>query len=384
MANNFVLVSEYLYPCTSVISSKAENSIYCCLFDGKKQYENKRLLTYLLPFDRYVTYSDLYDKLSQKISEKHIYNLAYIKSDNNKELIYNKDFVEHQWNVHLNLVCPYAAIHTPVYNPRLNILLFDQFLMRYVAETNLDFSPVKDAKNAVIMVDNRKNIFSVISLYVTFTNLEKGKWSCVVVCNEDNKSFFQKYLGDNVEYITKFDYPTKKFAIEIYNDLLKSSNFWATFTKYEKVLFVQDDGMICKKGMENEFLKYDYVGAPWGRQWVSENPNKFIKENINKEMVGNGGVSLRSVKVMKDMCEKYKYLTKQLHYDKLQQQPEDVFFSYCCTKEKTEMPTYDEAQKFSSEQVIYNGSYGFHKTWVYHSLSSVETMFNAYLKTKLF
>lgn len=388
LAANYILISEYLYPRTSIITTKAENSVYCCLYSEDRkaispEIDNERILTNLVPFDRYVVYHSNYDVVKTKVEEKKIYVLVDEEPNTNKmDIIFNNEFAEHQWNAHLSVICPYGAIHSTAYHPRFNVLLYDQFIMRYYKDNKdklQSLNSVKDAKNVVIMIDNRPNIFSVISIYITMSNLRQGDWSVAVVCNNDNIDFFKKYLGDKVEYITKFNYPSKKFSLEIYNDLLKSPYFWNTFSKYDKALFVQDDGMILKSGMEERFMKYDYVGAPWEKKWASQDPNKYIHEEINAELVGNGGVSLRNVRVMKTLCEKYKYLAKQLHYDKIQQQPEDVYFSYCCVKENKETPTYEEAQYFSSEQVINPDAFGFHKVWVYHHLSTIEALFNSYL-----
>jgi hypothetical protein len=381
LALNYILISEYLYPKTSVITTKTENSIYCCLYDGKYELENKLLLENLIPFDRYLTYDYNYEVVKEKIDQKHVYMI--VKDNQDNSIIFNSEFTEHQWNAHISVICPYAAINTSGYHPRFNILLYDQFLLNYYKKNEQklkELNVTKNAKNIVIMVDNRPNIFSVISLYLTMSNLKSKDWSCAVVCNNENIDFFKKYLGKNVEYITKFNYPSKKFSIDIYNDLLKNPIFWNTFSKYERALFVQDDGMILKTGLEDKFMEYDYVGAPWEKEWANQDPNKFIKDSINPELVGNGGVSLRNIKAMKTICEKYKYLSKQLHYDRIQQQPEDVFFSYCCVQEKLKLPDYEEAQDFSIEQVIKLGSLGIHKFWMYHSLEKVQEVFMSYLE----
>jgi hypothetical protein len=170
----------------------------------------------------------------------------------------------------------------------------------------------------------------------------------------------------------------------MYNDLLKNEDFWVRFADYDKTLFVQDDGMLLKSGLEDKYLVFDYVGAPWKKEWASQDPNKFIRENINTELVGNGGLSLRSPKCMMHICKKFSGLTKQLHYDKVQQQPEDVFFSCFAKREGFKMPSYDVARGFATEQVVSNGSLGFHKPWPYMDVVTMEAYFNSYLKTPLF
>jgi hypothetical protein len=62
------------------------------------------------------------------------------------------------------------------------------------------------------------------------------------------------------------------------------ANYFAT----AHVLLAQWDGFVWQTGMwSDEFLVYDYIGAPW--------PDKFLVKGIPRHFnVGNGGFSLRS------------------------------------------------------------------------------------------
>lgn len=384
-ASNFIMISNKKYPVCPSISLKSENSIYHCLLEER----NTVLNHYYKSFNRYTCNYDTYKKLNDDVNT--VNKAIYIIADEREEtdhIIYNKHFIEHQWNAHLVTPCPYNALNNSTYQPRMNVLLYDQFVLKYYMENNTQIDNVKtvtskDKKNAIVIVDNRPNIFSVICLKITLSNMKRDEWSIVVFCNQKNKDFFKTYLGEKVEFNTRYPLPSKKFDIEIYNNLLKNPLFWGHLTNYENVLFVQDDCMIVKKGVEDKFLNFDYVGAPWEKKWAIQDPNKYLMENINPELVGNGGLSLRKTKHMKMICEKYRHISHQLHYDRLQQQPEDVFFSYGCQQEKLKTPTYEEAQEFSSEQVYKPNSFGFHKTWVYHGLSTIKDMFNHYLSNPI-
>jgi len=64
--------------------------------------------------------------------------------------------------------------------------------------------------------------------------------------------------------------------------MIKKSN---DFVETDYVLIVQHDGFILNpEAWQDDFLKYDYIGAPW---WYNDNCN-----------VGNGGFSLRSKKLL--------------------------------------------------------------------------------------
>ena len=73
------------------------------------------------------------------------------------------------------------------------------------------------------------------------------------------------------------------------NSLLKQETFWETI-EAESIFFIQPDGVVCRNGID-EFLEYDYVGAPWAHR-----PDGLVQ--------GNGGMSLRKRSFMLDCLKK--------------------------------------------------------------------------------
>ena len=73
----------------------------------------------------------------------------------------------------------------------------------------------------------------------------------------------------------------------------------------EHVLIVQYDGFILNpEAWSAEFLQYDYIGAPWlVADWAVENFD-FPAKLLGQFVVGNGGFSLRSKKILK-LCAKF-------------------------------------------------------------------------------
>ncbi len=71
----------------------------------------------------------------------------------------------------------------------------------------------------------------------------------------------------------------------------------ATYVDTEYVLVAQWDGFVWKPELwEDEFLNYDYIGAPW--------PESVLLKGVPKHFnVGNGGFSLRSKK-LQDFLQK--------------------------------------------------------------------------------
>ena len=75
-------------------------------------------------------------------------------------------------------------------------------------------------------------------------------------------------------------------------------------TDNDYVLLIQDDGHIVNSELwDDEFLNYDYIGAPWPSEesWISlqhQDQQDLMREVFSKNRVGNGGFCLRSKKFL--------------------------------------------------------------------------------------
>lgn len=128
-------------------------------------------------------------------------------------------------------------------------------------------------------------------------------------------------------------------------------------------LVIQYDGFILNPdAWDDEFLKYDYVGAPWDiDDWAIE---KFAvpKELFGQHIVGNGGFSLRSKKLL-ELCAKLDSTGMIKQYD-----PEDmvigIFYRKLFEENGTKFAPVVLAEKFSYEGdqdgTPWSGQFGFH------------------------
>jgi len=150
-------------------------------------------------------------------------------------------------------------------------------------------------------------------------------WGLTVYLSEENK-------------IANFSRPARCHIIRPinvmgYNSLFKDELFWEGLP-YDKVLVFQSDSMLLREGIE-DFLEWDYVGAPW----------KF------QEHGGNGGLSLRDVDLMAYLCKHYSFTARN----------EDVLF--CNLMEKHglgKMAPRDICSQFSTEAIYSEGTIGYH------------------------
>lgn len=130
------------------------------------------------------------------------------------------------------------------------------------------------------------------------------------------------------------------------------------------VLVIQYDGFILNpSAWTNEFLNYDYIGAPWLVADWSVNDFGFPKNLLGKLIVGNGGFSLRSKKLT-SLCAKLFRDGVFLNYH-----PEDV--AICLHNRKLleekgiKFAPIEIAKKFSFEAEndecdVWDGQFGFH------------------------
>lgn len=94
----------------------------------------------------------------------------------------------------------------------------------------------------------------------------------------------------------------KLSSVEEYSEFVISQldSYFST----NHVLIIQYDGFILNpSAWKDEFLNYDYIGAPWLTNDISIEMFNFPKHLLGKYVVGNGGFSLRSKKLT-SLCSK--------------------------------------------------------------------------------
>jgi hypothetical protein len=157
----------------------------------------------------------------------------------------------------------------------------------------------------------------------------------------------------------------RKVEIPSINSLEEFSEFCVKdLYKYidtDYVLLVQYDGFILNVGSwEDEFLNYDYIGAPWLVAVWSVRDFNFPESTLGTKIVGNGGFSIRSKKFLETTSR----LAKEGVFKKYH--PEDV--AMCVWyRDKLEangikFAPVDLALRFSIEgsKRIYEKEFGFH------------------------
>ena len=211
--------------------------------------------------------------------------------------------------------------------------------------------------------------FLVKKMIITLPN-----WSHTIICGNINYNFIINIFKNINVKIIKLN--INNCNQNEYNDLLLTKNFWNNFIG-EKLLLYQEDSCIFNDNIE-QFLIYDYIGAPWP-----------LHQNDNSKNVGNGGFSLRSKSKMIEVLNKINFNKLSLSQNtinyikncKLNNIPEDVYFSKSLIDFNIgKVPDYSIANKFSSELIYNKDSLGGHCWFLYKNFNNIEFKFYLYLK----
>ena len=186
------------------------------------------------------------------------------------------------------------------------------------------------------------------------------KWCHTVVCGNLNYDYMVRIcsmISNNIQVIkTNYDNLTPSE----YSEFLSSAEFW-NLLHGEKILIYQEDSIIFKNNI-NDFLGWDYIGAPW--------PDD---NNDNDACVGNGGLSLRTKSVMMEIINRVDIKNTKINsctfeYTKLTQStviPEDVYFSKNMEDLKIGLlADKQSASNFSTEAILNTDSFGGHNFWL--------------------
>ena len=176
-----------------------------------------------------------------------------------------------------------------------------------------------------------------------FNDNLSDEWQFIVFHGNKNKEYTEnickKVFAPNK--VSLINLNVDNLTISDYNKLLYTKNFYSNIPT-ETFLIFQTDSIICSKHKDliNNFLNYDYVGAPW----------------IHNQEVGNGGLSLRKKSKMLEI------LNNCIHDENIN---EDLFFSKSCNNITINKPQFEESKLFSIETVYNNKSFGIHKAYNY-------------------
>ena len=144
---------------------------------------------------------------------------------------------------------------------------------------------------------------------------------------------------------------------DLLNGRLREPGLWRTMRGEWQLIF-NADSMLCCKNLD-EYLQYDYVGAPW--------PDDVISPWCR---VGSGGLSLRRRRAMLDVCERCNNNPWAIG-------PEDAFFSINLhlSPARYRLPTVATARRFCVEHLYYPRPFAMHRSWLYIDAHKIDALY---------
>mmetsp|Transcript_20998 Transcript_20998/g.53378 ORF Transcript_20998/g.53378 Transcript_20998/m.53378 type:complete len:432 (-) Transcript_20998:593-1888(-) len=167
---------------------------------------------------------------------------------------------------------------------------------RLATEDILDDVPLTSnplSRKVAVIVEGR--IHASLRFVVRTTLWHLGPtWGLHILHTHINQHLV-KHIASEIPSAVTTLLPYATIDICRYNRIFGSHTFWDSLNA-DKVLIFQTDSILLKAGV-NDYLAFDYVGAPWdlGKKYVSDLPNN----------VGNGGLSLRSVNVSRQVAARH-------------------------------------------------------------------------------
>ena len=275
--------------------------------------------------------------------------LCFLKNNNNKKFPF---YLKLEYFNKLNLINlnPIDIIFNPKEEFRYFCFrCFDLIKNKELPELKLNL------KYETVLIEFRE-LYN-LEFVIKNTILKIGnEWSHTIICGNLNYDYCLKIIGNMNIKIIKLN--IDNLNVDNYSKLLCSKEFWNLFIG-EKILIYQEDTFIFKSNIM-DFIKWDYIGAPW-----------TITDNKDNLLVGNGGLSLRTKKIMLEIIEKIPYLNNI---------PEDKYFSENINNYGI-LADFLSGLKFSSECFVNSNSFGSHcifyynfkwKSLIYNNLLSLD------------
>jgi len=246
----------------------------------------------------------------------------------------------------------------------MNTPIWTKYLQRFAglsADAFQDMHSKHTVRKFCVIVEPRQhpNLIAVIKNFMFL--LQHTGWGLIVYHGPDNERFVKEGLSEAisdacVHYVRMSQ---RNLTTAEYSAMLGNPMFWQCLLegfKCEHALIFQCDTLLLKGGDAiDSFLKYDYVGSPWpdGGMCVALPPHNRSLQIA----VGNGGLSLRNVRVMLAVTNNHPYpIESDVPI------PEDIYFSYWLKVHEAVywVPSSEEASAFALEHLHNPDAAGLH------------------------
>lgn len=206
---------------------------------------------------------------------------------------------------------------------------------------------LKNETKTAVMIEPRRHK-AIKFVLENFLECLDDSWNILILLGDINFQYVTKIVQDlNTSRIEIKNIKLPNLSLIHYSRMMMAPKIYE-FIPTEIFMIFQTDSIINinNKDALNDFLKYDYVGAPWSNM-----------------VVGNGGLSIRKkskiLEVIKNVPPRNSY------------EYEDIYFSAYAGFHK---PSFEKAKEFSVETIFYLNPFGIHNCWKYLPKEKVDIL----------
>lgn len=158
----------------------------------------------------------------------------------------------------------------------------------------------QNSRYAALIMESRQHyaLEYVIKNVAAYLQISKVPWQMFLMHGSANAEFATRAARD-LAGLQMLPVQADAFTIPQLNLMMTSVEFWKQFADkgVDHIFIFQSDSLMLRGGIDS-FLQYDYVGAPWALDNVKWG---MLKKDMPNG-VGNGGLSLRSIRSQIDAC----------------------------------------------------------------------------------
>jgi hypothetical protein len=229
-----------------------------------------------------------------------------------------------------------------------------------------------DFKYTAVIIEPRKHK-AIEFVLNNICECLSDEWNVILFHGTTNTDYVKKIVENNARFenrVKLVGLNVENLDITEYSRLLATKSVIYDYILSDTFLVFQTDSMIlpANKQIINEFLNYDYVGAPW---LVTNYP--LTK---NSSFIGNGGFSLRRKSKMLEIVEKIEWNKanefKECFYSNIY---EDLYFCTNYDNIVVNKPEYQKALTFCVDEVFNEAPFGCHKPWTHRHYEQLVNLY---------
>lgn len=261
-----------------------------------------------------------------------------------------KNVIEFDINVKDNIVVSKGLIN--IHSLNKERIYLTSMLDKFLISNNF----TNNHKNTALIIDPRDDE-NLVTLIHDYQEKLGDNWIIVFYCGKGLKSKMTNILDSRIE-IRELN--VNNFTLNEYSDFMKCKDLWKSLYGNFVLTFQLDTYILNKSPYNIHYfmnMNKSYIGGNMDHGWL-----ELIREQLFIDYRNfNGGLSLRKRLDMIKIIEEFGIEKTESNSQKLQTDPEDVYFTVGCYKLQLPIGDNEECIHFCVNRIFVDGFFGVHK-----------------------